>query len=116
MKRVFCLYMAGVFLAFCTKGYKDLNVDPSQYIKATPEATLQVAFKATSDLFAYKFQEGNHQIYNARIGGRYDVSDATLGNIWQNAYVTILENLQQLLLQYGSDTAFTNRVQIARIW
>lgn len=71
-------------------------------------------FKRTNDAMAYKNQEMGHWIYLTRIaGGRYDVSDA---GFWQNMYVNVLENIQQVFTQYGKDTGFVNRVQIARIW
>src|SRR5258705_13851045 len=46
-------------------------------------------------------------------GARYTANDQ---GIWQTSYVNILQNLVQIEKDYGADTAFTNRVQIARIW
>jgi hypothetical protein len=45
--------------------------------------------------------------------GRYANGDQ---GVWQNFYVTILQNLTQIETQFGKDPLYTNRVQIARIW
>jgi len=117
MKKVIYIFIAIALFGSCTKGYKDLNIDPNQFTTASPETILQGVFKRTNDLVSYNlFREVGHWMNVVSLGGRYDVSDGGLGSPWQTMYVSVLENLQQIFDKYGKDTAFTNRVQIARIW
>ncbi len=122
MKKV--IYLFFVLLAIisqfsCTKKFEDLNTDPTQFIKATPEALLAVSVKRTGDwVGATGINNGiNVNMWEiANFGsavGRYANGDQ---GVWQNFYVTILQNLAQIETQYGSDTLYRNRVQIARIW
>ena len=55
MKKV--IYLFFVLLLFiiqssCTKKFEELNTDPTQFIKATPEALLAVSVKRTGDWVA----------------------------------------------------------------
>ncbi|MBN9381129.1 MAG: SusD/RagB family nutrient-binding outer membrane lipoprotein [Chitinophagaceae bacterium] len=114
MKKYSCLILSVFILGACTKNFQQINTDPISFPTASPEAIMNNVFKRTNDVLAYKNQEICHWIYLTRIGGgRYDVSDA---GFWQNMYVNVLENIQQVFNQYGKDTGFVNRVQIARIW
>ncbi|MEY3411697.1 MAG: hypothetical protein RIQ70_383 [Bacteroidota bacterium] len=103
----------------CTKNFEELNTDPTQFIKATPEALLAVSVKRTGDwVGATGLNSGiNVNMWEiANFGsavGRYANGDQ---GVWQNFYVNILQNLTQIETQYGSDSLYRNRVQIARIW
>lgn len=114
MKKYSFLILSMFVLGACTKNFQQINTDPISFPTASPEAIMNNVFKRTNDALAYKNQEIGHWIYLTRIGGgRYDVSD---GGFWQNMYVNVLENIQQVFNQYGNDTGFVNRIQIARIW
>jgi hypothetical protein len=114
MKKYFIFIIAVCMLWSCTKNFQQINTDPVSFGTATPETILNNVFKRTNDALAYKNQEMAHWIYLTRIGGgRYDVSDQ---GFWQNMYVNVLENIQQIFNQYGNDSVYVNRVQIARIW
>jgi hypothetical protein len=60
----------------------------------------------------YNFQHYWNITNEVIAGSRYDVTD---GGLWQTAYVNVLENLDQVILNYENDSAYNNRVQIARI-
>jgi hypothetical protein len=122
MKRIINLFIVGlttICLASCTKNFEELNTDPNQFIKATPEALLSTAVKRTGDLIGSSgLNSGINismwQIANfAEAGARYTADDR---NVWRDSYVGILQNLVQIEKQYVADSTFTNRVQIARIW
>lgn len=108
------IYIVMIFLASCTKSFQDVNTDPNSFTKVSPEASIEAAvWKLNYQMETRnsdKFWEMSHFITPP--GTRYDATDAGL---WQTLYVNVLENLQQVLVNYGTDTAFTNRVQIARI-
>jgi hypothetical protein len=104
--------LAGILTA-CTKDFTKKNTDPNQFLNVSPEATIESAVRSLNNQVvtynATKFWDISNQIVT---GSRYDVTD---GGLWQTAYVSVLENLKQIELNYGKDTAYNNRVQIARI-
>ncbi|HBT93985.1 MAG TPA: hypothetical protein DEB23_06985 [Chitinophagaceae bacterium] len=106
-------------LSSCTKKFEELNTDPTQFINATPEALLAVSVKRTGDwVGATGLNNGiNVNMWEiANFGsavGRYANGDQ---GVWQNFYVNILQNINQIETQFGKDTLYKNRVQIARIW
>ncbi|HXO76378.1 MAG TPA: SusD/RagB family nutrient-binding outer membrane lipoprotein, partial [Puia sp.] len=115
MKRIIYIYivlLAGL-LSACTKNFTQKNTDPNQFISVSPEATIESAVRSLNNQLANynatKYWDLSNQII---IGSRYDVTD---GGLWQTAYVNVLENLKQIEANYGGDTAYNNRVQIARI-
>src|SRR5882757_9410972 len=122
MKKIIYLFIV-VFttcsLASCTKNFDKLNTDPTQFIKVSPESLIETAVKRTGDLIGSGglnsgINVNMWEIANfAEAGARYTANDQ---GVWQTCYVNILENLVQVEKDYGTDTSFTNRVQIAKIW
>ncbi len=98
----------------CTRDFTNLNTDPTQFTKASPEAGILAAVKNLNTQMANyntsKYWDLGHLL--CQQANRYDVTDAGL---WQTMYQGVLGNLQQAELNYGKDSAFNNRVQIARI-
>ncbi|MBM3414530.1 MAG: SusD/RagB family nutrient-binding outer membrane lipoprotein [Bacteroidetes bacterium] len=122
MKRIIYLFIASlatICLASCTKKFEELNTDPTQFIKVTPESLIATAVKRTGDMIgANGLNSGINismwEIANyAEPGARYTADDR---NVWRDSYVNILENLVQVEKDYAADSAFNNRVQIVRIW
>ena len=120
-RRIYLLVvvLVTIGLSSCTKKFEELNTDPTQFINATPEALLAVSVKRTGDwVGATGLNTGiNVNMWEiANFGsavGRYANADQ---GVWQNFYVTILQNLTQIETQFGKDPLYANRVQIARIW
>ncbi|HEY9262869.1 SusD/RagB family nutrient-binding outer membrane lipoprotein [Chitinophaga sp.] len=98
----------------CTRDFTHLNTDPTQFTKATPEAGILAAVKNLNTQMANhntsKYWDLGHLL--CQQANRYDVTDAGL---WQTMYQGVLGNLHQIEVNYGNDSAFNNRVQIARI-
>jgi hypothetical protein len=120
MKRQAYLFIITIFiLASCTKNFKDLNTDPTQFVKVSPESLLSTAVKRTGDMIGSSglnsgINTNMWEIANfLEAGARYTVNDQ---GVWQTSYVNILQNLVQIEKDYGTDTSFSNRVQIAKIW
>jgi hypothetical protein len=113
MKEIIYVYIvAGLFLS-CTKGFTTLNTDPNKFTVVTPEASIESAVRSLNTQMAnYNFQHYWDLTNEVIAGTRYDVTD---GGLWQTAYVNVLENLDQVITNYGNDSAYNNRVQIARI-
>lgn len=116
---LFLVLLVTAGLSSCTKKFEQLNTDPTQFINATPEALLAVSIKRTGDwVGATGLNNGiNVNMWEiANFGtavGRYANGDQ---GVWQNFYVTVLQNLTQIETQFGNDPLYKNRVQIARIW
>ena len=116
---LFVVVLFAIGFSSCTRKFEELNTDPTQFINATPEALLAVSVKRTGDwVGATGLNNGiNVNMWEiANFGsavGRYANGDQ---GVWQNFYVTILQNLTQIETQFGKDPLYANRVQIARIW
>ncbi len=116
---LFIVALTTLCLGSCAKNFETLNTDPNQFVKASPEALIQIAVKRTGDLIGSSglnsgININTWEIANfAEAGARYTANDQ---NIWQNSYVSILQNLVQVEKDYGADSTFINRVQIAKIW
>lgn len=103
----------------CIKKFEELNTDPTQFLKVSPESSIAIAIKRTGEMIGGAGLNSGINVNMWEIanfieaGARYTAND---NGIWQNSYVNILENLVQVESNYGADTLYTNRVQIARIW
>jgi hypothetical protein len=119
MKKTAYFFILILILSSCTKGYKELNTDPTQFVKVSPESLMSTAVKRTGDMIGSSGLNSGINVNMWEIanfleaGARYTANDQ---GVWQTSYVNILENLVQLENDYGSDSAFNNRVQIAKIW
>lgn len=120
MRTRFYLFIIGALvLASCTKGFRELNTDPTQFVNVSPEASIATAIKRTGDMIGGNGLNSGININTWEIanfieaGARYSANDQ---GVWQTSYVNILENLVQVEKNYGADTSFANRVQIAKIW
>jgi hypothetical protein len=116
---LFFVLLVTMNLSSCTKKFEELNTDPTQFINATPESLMAISVKRTGDwVGATGINNGINvnmwEIANfGSANGRYGNGDQ---GVWQNFYVNVLQNIAQIEKQYGNDTLYRNRVQIARIW
>ncbi|RFS21837.1 SusD/RagB family nutrient-binding outer membrane lipoprotein [Chitinophaga silvatica] len=113
MKRLF-IYFSILMLSWgCTRDFAGMNIDNSQFSRSTPEASILAASRTLvmqlGNMNTTRFWDLSHL---AIAGSRYDVTD---NGFWGNVYQGVLGNLNQVELNYSSDSAFRNRVQIARI-
>lgn len=101
----------------CTKSFTDININPNQFENATPEAIMSGVIKRTSDLLATANMNyhwtASHLLCIQGGSSRYGVGD---DGFWQESYVEILGNLNQLSEKYKDKEGYENRVQLARIW
>jgi len=114
MKRSIYIFIAiaGSFFS-CTKNFTQKNTDPTQFKVVSAEASIEEAVRSLNNQMAVYNTTKYWDLANTVIiNSRYDVTDAGL---WQTMYVNVLENLKQVEVNYGSDTNYTNRIQIARI-
>jgi hypothetical protein len=115
------IILAAMVLVFgsCLKRFEELNTDPTQFGKVSPESSIAIAIKRTGDMIGGAGLNSGININMWEIanfieaGARYSVNDQ---GVWQTSYVNILENLVQVEKNYEADTNYINRVQIARIW
>jgi hypothetical protein len=121
MKKRALIYITAIIalLSSCTKGFEELNTDPTQFIKVSPEALMEAAVKRTGEMIGGNGLNSGINVNMWEIanfieaGARYAANDQ---GVWQTSYVSVLQNLVQVEKEYGADSAFTNRVHIARIW
>jgi Starch-binding associating with outer membrane len=105
--------VAGMLFCACTKNFPTLNTDPNKFTTVSPESVIEASVRNLNiQLSTYnysKYWDIANQIWE---GSRYDVTDAGL---WKTVYNNVLENLDQTIQTYAGDSAYNNRVQIARI-
>lgn len=114
MKAVYIFSLILIMCWGCTKDFANLNSDPTQFTNAAPEASILAAVKnLNTQLGNYnttKYWDLGHLL--CQQANRYDVTDA---GFWQTAYQGVLGNLNQVIVNYGKDSLYNNRVQVARI-
>ena len=115
MKRlIYSILLLGAVSVGCKK-ITDINTDPTQFTSVSAEATMNAVFRVTPYVLSPAPINNLWEVANwTSPGGRYNNFDGSV--LWQSSYVTILQNVEQLLKTYGNDTAAVNRVQIARIY
>lgn len=108
--------LAGIFQS-CTKNFEETNTNPNQFNAPDAEAIFTGVAKATVDqmernnyLFFWTYSN-----FFAIDGGtaRYGSGDDTN---WQQMYVNVLGNINQLKKRYKDNPQYANRIQIAEIW
>lgn len=101
----------------CTKSFNRTNINPNQFENATPEAIIAGSIKRTSDLLANANMDyhwtSSHLLCIGGGSSRYGVGG---DGFWEQSYVEILGNLNQLDKKYSTAEGFNNKVQIGRIW
>lgn len=113
MKKLTIYISVLLFSWGCTRDFASMNKDSSQFGSATPEASIHAANRnlvlQLGNMNGTRFWDLSHL---AIAGTRYDVTD---NGFWQNIYQGVLGNLTQVELNYGADSIYRNRVQVARI-
>ncbi|MBV7531109.1 SusD/RagB family nutrient-binding outer membrane lipoprotein [Chitinophaga sp. sic0106] len=98
----------------CTKDFSSLNTDPTQFTAVAPEASMLAAVKnlntRLADYNTTKYWDLGHLL--CQQANRYDVTDQ---GMWQTMFQGVLGNLNQVLVNYGADSIYNNRVQVTRI-
>ncbi len=118
------LLLIGVLctLFSCTKGFEDLNTDPNNPAKVQPDFLLTTAEHETMNLYGGDMNRVVFFNYTQHFSGfqgefqRYTYSVADNNTYWKNTYIKCLQPVNQVEQLYGLDTAYHNRVAIARIW
>ena len=119
--KVFLILSAFSFVA-CEKSFEEININPNAFNTAQPENLLAGAVKGTLDLVGGDMNMQMSLNYGHYIGGvggqfpRFYFTETRLDEWWNDFYVDILKNIQEIIDNYSGDPEYTNRVQIAKIW
>ncbi len=106
----------------CTENFEDINTNPNEFNEAPVENAFTGVVKETLDLIGGSMNErwGIHWAsYTGGTGGqnaRYGFTESTVAGLWEDLFVAVLKNNEEIIVNHGGDPDFANRVQIAKIW
>jgi hypothetical protein len=107
----------------CTDKFEEINTNPNAFNEVAPETLLAGAIKNSLDLIGGEMNLW-YGYHNARYAGSTG-GHASLGfwttttnndGYWNRLFVLILNNTQRVLVEYGDDPLYKNRVELAKIW
>ncbi|MES2418423.1 MAG: SusD/RagB family nutrient-binding outer membrane lipoprotein [Bacteroidota bacterium] len=121
-QKIIIIALLAFGLLSCTKNFEELNTDPNKPSKVQPDFLLTTSIFETMNLFGGNMNrvvffnythyfsgfQGNFQRYN------YDLNEDN--TYWRSVYVQATQPVNQIIVNYAADPAYTNRVMIARIW
>ena len=111
-----------ITLVSCKKSLESVNVNPNNPETVSPEFLLNTAVFNTMKLFGGPMRREalSHYSHYVSVGGgqfpRYFTFASTNNGYWQSSYVSCLQPLHQIELNYKDDPAYKNRLIIAKIF
>jgi hypothetical protein len=119
---IVCVLVSGVFvMSSCKKDLEKLNENPNRPAVVDPEYLLNSSIFNTMNLFggAMRREVFSHYSNYVSVGGgqlqRYGNFPSSNNNYWRTAYVSCLQPLHQIQLNFGENSVYKNRVAIAKI-
>ena len=120
--KLIILLLISLSFVSCKKELAEANINPNNPENVSPEYLLNTSVFNTINLFGgdMRRQVFSHYSNYVSVGGgqlpRYFTFASTINSYWQDAYVDCLQPLHQIELNYGEETAYKNRVAIAKIF
>lgn len=117
----FLFLVCMVVFGSCKKELQETNVNPNNPESVDPEYLLNSSIYQTLRLFdgAMRREALSHYSNYVSVGGgqlqRYFTFAGTVNGYWQAAYVSCLQPVHQIIVNYSENPAYKNRVLIARI-
>jgi hypothetical protein len=111
-----------ITLSSCSKELERTNINPNDPENVDPEYLLNTSVFNTVKLFGggMRREALSHYSNYVSVGGgqlpRYFTFAGTVNGYWQSAYVSCLQPVHQIVLNYSENRAYKNRVQIAKIF
>ncbi len=111
-----------LFAVSCTNDFEEINTDPNAFNEAPAKNAFAGIVKETLDLVGGEMNERwaiHWASYVGGVGGqnaKFGFTGSTLTGIWEDTFVKVLKNNEELILNYQDDPDYANRVQIAKIW
>ncbi|ADY54081.1 hypothetical protein Pedsa_3551 [Pseudopedobacter saltans DSM 12145] len=121
-------YIKLLFLLFtlsftsCQKELETTNINPNNPNSVDPEYLLNTSVLKTINLFGGDMRRVTLSHYSnyVSVGGgqlqRYYTFASTVNSYWQTLYVSCLQPVHQIQLNYADNPSYKNRVAIARIF
>lgn len=123
MKRNFlCLLVILFSFASCTKNFDSINQDPNHPTKVEPDFLFTSSILNTMNLYGGEMNRVVFFNYTQQYSGfqgdfeRYNYAPSSDDKYWSSTYITCLQPVHQIIMNYKDDSAYQNRVLIARIW
>lgn len=121
--KILIVLMVGMFSVIsCDQTFEEINTDPNAFNVVSPENQMAGVVKNTLDLIGGEMNFQMYLSYGLYMGGvggqfpRYYWTESRLNGWWNDFYVSILMNIEEIINTYGDDPEYANRVHIAKIW
>ncbi|WP_281614952.1 SusD/RagB family nutrient-binding outer membrane lipoprotein [Flammeovirga sp. SubArs3] len=125
MKKI--IYNISVFILLifsnsCTNQFEEINSNRHEYQEIEPEIIFPGVIKRSLDYIKGDMANQMYVQYSHQqsVGGgtfaAYFFSHPTITNWWKYNYVDILQNVDDVILQFEGNEAYTNRVGMFKIW
>lgn len=111
-----------ISLTSCKKELEKTNINPNDPEHVDPEYLLNSSILNTINLFGGDMRRValSHYSNYVSVGGgqlqRYYTFAATVNSYWQTGYVSCLQPVHQIIVNYGDNPEYKNRVLIAKIF
>jgi hypothetical protein len=122
IKLIIPAFLMALLFCSCKKELAETNINPNDPENVDPEYLLNTSVYNTIDLFggAMRREALSHYSNYVSVGGgqlqRYYTFDGTVNRYWESAYVSCLQPVHQIILNYGDVPDYQNRVTIAKIF
>lgn len=125
MKHLYKILLSILFstvLISCKNELEKVNINPNNPENVSPEYLLNTSVFNTMNLLGgdMRRQVFSHYSNYVSVGGgqlpRYFTFASTVNGYWQTAYVSCLQPVNQIQLNYANDPSYKNRVAIAKIF
>jgi hypothetical protein len=110
-----------IFACACTDNFDEINKNPNRLTSSEPENIFGLTTVKTMRLLGEEYNWlifGNFTNQISFVGGSYPNfgHDDRSSGLWEGMYVDCLFPLYEIIKNYENNPAYTNRVNIARIW
>ena len=106
--KILIVLMVGMFSVIsCDQTFEEINTDPNAFNVVSPENQLAGVVKNTLDLIGGEMNFQMYLSYGLYMGGvggqfpRYYWTESRLNGWWNDFYVSILMNIEEIINTYG---------------
>ena len=121
LNNILSLVLIGLLVG-CTNGFEEINKNPNASLIMTPDALMNQSITATRTLFGGRLNREitvNYAHYYTPGGGefqKYGYVQTQNDLNWHNFYLECIQPTNSIVEQYGTNPAYKNRVNIAKIF
>ncbi|ACU05556.1 MULTISPECIES: SusD/RagB family nutrient-binding outer membrane lipoprotein [Pedobacter] len=120
--KLLCILSFAIVLISCKKELEKANINTNNPENVDPEYLLNTSVLNTMNLFGGQMRREalSHYSNYVSVGGgqlqRYYTFASAVNSYWSSAYISCLQPVHQIQVNYADDPGYQNRVAIAKIF